>query len=71
MMSTTSASAEQLGMRATACVCTEWRPGSILAARAQALDEVQDIIEAIGVGPPSPRNWERLQTAAFPPPPMA
>lgn len=59
-----------------ACTCTEWRPGYILAIRAQALDEVQELIQPGDepwVDPPLPtqEQWERIVIAAFPPPPMA
>lgn len=54
----------------------ETRPNYILASRAQALDEVQELIQP-GDGPwvdpplPTQEQWDRIVTAAFPPPPMA
>jgi hypothetical protein len=54
------------------CTCTEWRPGYILGLRAQALDDVQELIEAIGDrSQPTPEQWELLKELAYPPPPMA
>jgi hypothetical protein len=58
------------------CTCTEGRPGYILAIRAQALDEVQELIQP-GDGPwtdpplPTQEQWDAIVAAAFPPPPMA
>lgn len=54
----------------------ETRPEYILALRAQALDEVQELIQPGDqpwVDPPLPtqEQWDRIVTAAFPPPPMA
>lgn len=58
------------------CECTEWRPDYILAIRAQALDEVQQLIQPGDepwVDPPLPtrEQWDAIVRAAFPPPPMA
>lgn len=54
------------------CDCEETRPGYILAIRAQALDEVQDLIETVGEDrQPTPEQWQTVVQAAFPPPPMA
>jgi hypothetical protein len=54
----------------------EARPAYILAIRAQALDEVQELIQPSDgpwVDPPLPtrEQWDRIVRAAFPPPPMA
>lgn len=55
----------------------ETRPLYILALRAQALDEVQNLIVPAGapwpdeIPVPTPDVWQQIVEAAFPPPPMA
>jgi hypothetical protein len=50
----------------------ETRPVYILASRAQALDEVQALIELCEDDDLPPRwVWRQIVIAAFPPPPLA